>query len=75
MQEKPKPEDVEGEDNWSKDQRERGYYYDDSHGYEEYKEESDEEGEVPADKEEAGASPPSGPANAFTLTTLPGVGR
>ena len=57
MQEKPKPEDVEGEDNWSKDQKERGYYYDDSHGYEEYTPESDEEGEAPGDKEEVGPSP------------------
>jgi hypothetical protein len=62
MQEKPKPEDGECEDNWSKDQKERGYYYDDSHGYEEYRPEGDEE-EIPDGKEEAGASPPSGLAN------------
>ena len=63
MQEKPKPEDVEREDNWSKDQKERGYYYDDAHGYEEYIPESDEEGEgtepeSPGDEERAGASAP-----------------
>ena len=63
MQEKPKPEDVEGEGNWSKDQKERDYYYDDSHGYEEYRPETDEEVEGPGDEEEARARPPSGPAN------------
>ncbi len=31
---------------WGKDQAERGYYYDDAHGYEVYKpEEDDEEGD------------------------------
>lgn len=28
--------------NWADDQRERGYYYDDAHGYEQYDPEKDE---------------------------------
>lgn len=31
------------EDAWESDQAERGYYYDDAHGYEEFDPESDEE--------------------------------
>jgi hypothetical protein len=34
------------EPNWADDQRERGYYYDDAHGYENYDPET-EEGELP----------------------------
>ena len=35
------------EENWSKDQRDKSYYYDDSHGYEIYNpdEEDEEDGE------------------------------
>ena len=33
-------------DLWSEDQKERGYYYDDAHGYEKYVEDEDEEGEA-----------------------------
>jgi hypothetical protein len=36
---KPKPTE-----NWEEDQQERGYYYDDSHGYETYDPAEDEEG-------------------------------
>ncbi len=39
VQKKPKPTD-----NWEEDQQERGYYYDDSHGYETYDPDEDEEG-------------------------------
>ena len=31
--------------NWSKDQKEKSYYYDDSHGYEIYNPEDDEDDE------------------------------
>ena len=31
------------EDTWGKDQREKSYYYDDSHGYEIYKPEEDDD--------------------------------
>ncbi|MEO6655143.1 MAG: hypothetical protein ABIO36_03595 [Pyrinomonadaceae bacterium] len=43
---KEKPEidneksDAHEKASWSKDQKERGYYYDDAHGYEVYKPES-----------------------------------
>lgn len=37
--EKPEPEDG----NWAEDQKERGYYYDDSHGYERYDPESEDD--------------------------------
>ena len=30
---------------WGEDQKERGYYYDDAHGYETYKPEDDDESE------------------------------
>jgi hypothetical protein len=32
-------------DNWAEDQKERGYYYDDAHGYEQFDPESEEESE------------------------------
>ena len=32
-------------ENWSKDQRERGYYYDDSYGYQKYDPDDDSEEE------------------------------
>lgn len=36
--------ETEDRDSWSKDQQEKGYYYDDAHGYEIYQpEEEDEE--------------------------------
>lgn len=47
MQEKPKPEDKS--DSWAEDQKDRGYYYDDAHGYEKFdpeQEESDEDAET-----------------------------
>ena len=47
MQEKPKPEDKS--DSWAEDQKDRGYYYDDAHGYEKFDpeaEESDEDAEI-----------------------------
>ena len=47
---KEKPQDDETEQaadpddsTWEQDQKERGYYYDDSHGYEIYKDQEDEE--------------------------------
>jgi hypothetical protein len=33
-------------DRWSEDQKERGYYYDDAHGYEKYVEDEDEDEEA-----------------------------
>lgn len=33
------------DNNWAEDQKERGYYYDDAHGYEQFDPESDEETE------------------------------
>ncbi|CAN5329875.1 hypothetical protein BH10ACI2_BH10ACI2_15410 [soil metagenome] len=42
---KNKPDEDEAvppeKNTWSEDQKERGYYYDDSHGYEVYKPEDD----------------------------------
>ncbi len=35
------PKESENEANWAKDQREKGYYYDDDHGYEIYDPEKD----------------------------------
>lgn len=35
--------DRKNDDNWSKDQREKSYYYDDSYGYEVYNPDEDEE--------------------------------
>ncbi len=32
-------------ENWAEDQKERGYYYDDAHGYEQFDPESDDEAE------------------------------
>jgi len=43
MPKKPKSEEVEKEGNWSEDQKEHEYYYDDAHGYEEYDPGDDEE--------------------------------
>jgi len=38
-------------ENWAKDQQDRGYYYDDAHGYEKYcPEEDDDESEGEADR-------------------------
>ena len=49
--EKPKVEDSEKDANdkasWGEDQKERGYYYDDAHGYEVYTPDDDEEDVVP----------------------------
>ena len=58
MPEKPKPESNEEKKSkmpdgtWENDQRERGYYYDDSHGYEPFdpEKEDDDEPEVEADQ-------------------------
>ena len=38
-------------ENWAEDQKERGYYYDDAHGYEKFDPEGDEE-EIEADESE-----------------------
>jgi hypothetical protein len=35
--------DKKDDDNWSKDQREKSYYYDDSYGYEVYNPDEDED--------------------------------
>lgn len=53
MPEKPKEKreiekeksDARDKASWSEDQKERGYYYDDAHGYEVYKPEEDEKDE------------------------------
>ena len=37
-----------GNANWADDQRERGYYYDDAHGYEKYDPEDEKEDETSA---------------------------
>lgn len=69
MPEKPKPERMETDEKrdrsaWKEDQDERGYYYDDSHGYQDYVDqvEGDDEGcDRPADAqtEEASNDDPS----------------
>ena len=45
---KPDPDgEVKETDSWSEDQKERGYYYDDAHGYEVYvPEEEDDSSET-----------------------------
>ncbi len=59
MQEKPKPEGAEDPDAWAEDQKDREYYYDDAHGYEEYEpgaeEEPEEDTETPRLGEGGGA--------------------
>lgn len=39
----PAEPDEKDRSNWSEDQRTRGYYYDDAHGYEKYEPEKDDE--------------------------------
>ena len=39
----PENDDNEDADNWSKDQREKSYYYDDSYGYEVYNPDEDDD--------------------------------
>lgn len=51
MPKKPKPDGSDGKDNWADDQKEREYYYDDAHGYEEYTPEAEDE---PEDDTETG---------------------
>jgi hypothetical protein len=47
--EKPEPDDG----NWAEDQKERGYYYDDAHGYEQFDPESeDDEADYESESEE-----------------------
>jgi hypothetical protein len=60
MPKKPKREEGEKSDTWSEDQKDRGYYYDDAHGYEKYEPEEEEDAgsESPGSKR-TGASPPS----------------
>jgi hypothetical protein len=45
--------------NWEDDQRERGYYYDDAHGYERYDPETDQEDEGESDKKKPGTDDPA----------------
>ncbi len=43
---------IDKADTWAEDQREKGYYYDDSHGYETYRpgiDDDEREGERPED--------------------------
>jgi len=39
----PEKKDSAEKDDWAEDQKKRGYYYDDAHGYEIYKDDEDEE--------------------------------
>lgn len=48
MPKKPKREDIERKQTWSEDQKERGYYYDDAHGYEQYEPGKDDEEDTPS---------------------------
>jgi hypothetical protein len=43
--EEEKESETEDRDTWSKDQQEKGYYYDDAHGYEIYQSEEEDEEE------------------------------
>ena len=43
MPKTPKPKPDDRDPTWAGDQKERGYYYDDAHGYEEYDPESEDE--------------------------------
>ena len=42
MQKKPIHSGDDDRDSWAEDQRDRGYYYDDSHGYEAFDPDHDE---------------------------------
>ncbi|MEP6703504.1 MAG: hypothetical protein ABJB34_01745 [Acidobacteriota bacterium] len=42
MPKTPKPDQGETKETWADDQKERGYYYDDAHGYEKYEPVTDE---------------------------------
>ena len=43
MSKTPKSKEEEPKGNWEEDQKERDYYYDDSHGYEDFDPEVDEQ--------------------------------
>jgi hypothetical protein len=43
MQKKPIQSEGDDSDSWAEDQKERGYYYDDAHGYEQYEPEDEED--------------------------------
>ena len=43
MQKKPIEPEPDDPDSWAEDQKNRDYYYDDAHGYEEYDPEGEEE--------------------------------
>jgi hypothetical protein len=52
----PKDKDRKDNDNsnsftWANDQQERGYYYDDSHGYEIYQDDEDDKTDEPINDE------------------------
>ncbi len=51
MPKTPKPERDQNKENWADDQKERGYYYDDAHGYEKYEPVPDEDNEDEEDGE------------------------
>ncbi len=44
--ESDKTEELPNKACWSEDQKERGYYYDDAHGYEKYVEDEDDDAEA-----------------------------
>lgn len=46
MPKTPKPKQDDKKDTWAHDQKEREYYYDDAHGYEEYDPGKDEDADA-----------------------------
>jgi hypothetical protein len=60
MPETPKKKpDKPNEPDWADDQRERGYYYDDAHGYETYDPETDRDGENVGTNKKPGSDDPA----------------
>lgn len=57
MPKKPINPDEELEDSWAEDQKDRGYYYDDAHGYEEYHPEADEDVDSESESNAGGVPP------------------
>jgi len=64
MQEKDKPDEknIGDEDLWEKDQKRRGYYYDDAHGYEVFDPENEDNEDGP---EASSTNEPCGSQNSI----------
>ncbi len=68
MPEKPKHHVAEKKDTWSEDQKDRGYYYDDAHGYEEYEPDGEDDN---ADGDRDESEPPATAGGSDSMRTFP----